>query len=59
MGVIQITYNDVQNMIEAASKDKPYLVYSYKLRKLPNPSGSNTYYFRNNNHLLYALYFCS
>ena len=38
---LQITYNDLENLIETAREDSPYLVYSYKLRKMPNPSGYN------------------
>lgn len=41
MGNLQITYNDLENLIETAREDRPYLVYSYKLRKMPNPSGYN------------------
>lgn len=41
MGYLQITYNDLENLIETARGDRPYLVYSYKLKKMPNPSGYN------------------
>ena len=41
MSNLQITYNDVENILLTANKEKPYLVYSCRNRKLPKPSGEN------------------
>lgn len=42
MAELQITYNDVENLLLTARLEKPYLVYSCKKQKLPKPSGENT-----------------
>lgn len=41
MSNLQITYNDVENLLLTANREKPYLVYSCRNRKLPKPSGEN------------------
>lgn len=41
MSNLQITYNDAENILLTANKEKPYLVYSCRNRKLPKPSGEN------------------
>lgn len=42
MAELQLTYNDVENILATASKETPYLVYSQKSKNVPKQSSRNT-----------------